>query len=225
MKIIVFLVFILILTILIPVLASGLKEEAKELRNSLAIKLLKKILFLTVIIGGAFYLGIILSESSSDSDYQSNQISNCTEQADFYWDSSLGMCVPDSEKPLPADNYDSNKNSESEKPVLRAKSHVEAEHNKRLSKEEYDKKLAAQIAADKAAVQKEAQERAEYYADEEIRNACYSMGYSWDGAEGDKPGHCYEEGIGSYYRSVELEKNAYGSWVEVEEKENNTGDY
>ncbi|MFJ8265917.1 hypothetical protein [Peribacillus asahii] len=226
MKIIVILGFVLIVTILIPFLASGIKEEAKEIRNSLAIKLFKKLLFLTVIIGGGLYLGIILSESSSDSDYQSSQISKCTEQADFYWDSSLGMCVPDSEKPLPADDYDSNNNSsESEKPVLRAKSHVEAELNKRLSKEEYDKKLAEQIAADEAAAKKEDKERAEYYADEEKRSACYSMGYSWDGREGDKPGHCYEEGIGSYYRPIKLEKDENGSWAEVEEEENNAGDY
>ena len=57
------------------------------------------------------------------------------------------------------------------------------------------------------------------------KSACISMGYSWSrGVLGEEPGKCYEDGIGSYYRPVKLEKNEYGRWVEVEE-ENNVGDY
>lgn len=84
-------------------------------------------------------------------------------RASFYWDSSLGSCVPNSEKPLATDYYDPKNSSESKKPVLRANSHVEEQLNKKLSKEEYDKKLAAQIAAEEIEVQK----RAEYYAEDE----------------------------------------------------------
>ncbi|MDR7239154.1 hypothetical protein [Neobacillus drentensis] len=219
MEIIVMVGIVLILSVLIPFFTGGTKGTAQEIRNSVAIKLGKKLLFLSILIGGSLYLGITLSEAFDGGGDQASEMINCNQEADYYWDDSLGMCVPDSEKPI-STHSNSSYNSQPEKPVLRADSHIEYEQNKNLSQEEYNKKLAEQQAADQAAAEEEAQQREADTEIEEKESACLGMRYSWYPPETDRPeGLCVEEGLGSYWRPVKLEKNESGRWVEVEEKE------
>jgi hypothetical protein len=199
---------IVALTAVLPFFGGAFREEVKDLRDQLAGKLLKKLLTITIgliIIGGlTYFLGTKIIQSSEDSEYVSNMQSACNEESNYTWDPGRQMCVPNEYLDAP---YDESESKMEPKPVLRADSYIEEQANARLSKEEYEKKLAEQEAEDAA-------KRAEIEANKrpDIWRECLGPGYNYDGFSNT----CSKEDEDGNWHGVEFEPDGYGGYKEIE---------